>query len=297
MVQSRAQIPPLLQAAYTRHGHRLPALMEVILVVLIAVSLGQLVWRLIPAPPSARWQAPPAENQAGETGQDVNAQVQRIVSAHLFGQPKATEETQATDLSDAPDTRLNLTLLGILAGSADDGSRALIATSSGEEKPYAVGDNIIRGALLHSIFPDRVILKRAGKLETLRIDRDRPSSASETAYRRPAANRNPNSPAAQLSKVRQTLLADPSKASNYLRVQPANSGGQMRGYRIYPGRDRSVFTAAGLRPGDLVTQVNGIQLNDPSQGLQLLSSIGQASALTVVIERGGQQQTVNINFN
>ena len=67
---------------------------------------------------------------------------------------------------------------------------------------------------------------------------------------------------------------------------------------LYPiSSDRAIFTAAGLRPGDLVTEVNGIQLNDANTALQMLGQLSSATSLTVVVERGGQPQTVNVNFN
>ena len=80
-------------------------------------------------------------------------------------------------------------------------------------------------------------------------------------------------------------------------MQPARIGGVMRGYRIYPGRNRGIFSTAGLRPGDLVTAVNGVELDDPAKSLQLLGDLSQASNLSVTIERGGNQQTINVNLN
>ena len=79
------------------------------------------------------------------------------------------------DLAAAPDTNLNLTLLGILSNGSNDKdsrSRALISAQGGEEKPYSVGDDVSRGVQLTAIFPDRVILNRNGKLETLRLDKE-----------------------------------------------------------------------------------------------------------------------------
>ena len=101
----------------------------------------------------------------------------------------------------------------------------------------------------------------------------------------------------QLAEIREQLLADPAKAADYLRVQPARIGGEMRGYRIYPGRNRQLFSTAGLRPGDLVTGVNGVELDDPARALQLLGDLSSASELSVTIERGGNQQTINVNLN
>ena len=80
-------------------------------------------------------------------------------------------------------------------------------------------------------------------------------------------------------------------------LQKIHFGGVMRGYRIYPGRDRSLFNAAGLRPGDLVTGINGTELNDATRALQMLTELSTASQVSLTIERGGNAQTVNISLN
>lgn len=280
-----------------RYGRLLPTVAEIVLTVLVAHAAALLVWQLFPLPEGSGW-APPPVSANGMSAAKAGPNVELIASAHLFGQYEAPAAPALTELEAAPDTQLNLTLMGILSETAERGSRALIASSSGEEKTYAVGDDIERNTSLHSIFPDRVILTRAGRFETLRLDKNAPRRNIQSGDDGSEEDSEPvvDTTATMLSAVRAELLADPSRAADFIRAQPASSGGQMRGYRVYPGRDRSAFTAAGLRPGDLVTQVNGIQLNDPSTALQMLSQLSSAGALTVVVERGGEQQTINVNF-
>lgn len=289
--------PPTLLRAYERHARSLPRLAEAVLVALLAYALAGLVWRLVPAPAGSAWQAPREAPLPSAAAGTQGPNVDLIAGAHLFGDVPAGADAALTELTEAPDTRLDLTLLGILAATADRGSRALIGASNGEEKPYAIGDDVVRGVRLQAIFPDRVILARGGQLETLRLDRDAPnrSAGTPTSVAEAPASGSTDT-AAMLSTIRQELLTDPSRASEYIRIQPASSGGQLRGYRIYPGRDRAAFNAVGLRPGDLVTQVNGIQLNDANTALQMLGQLSQASSISVMVDRGGQQQVVNVNF-
>ncbi len=291
-----SQTAPVLRRLAEQHGKRLPRVAEWLLTVLIAYSAALLAWKLVPLPQSARWSPPPpaaGDAMAAPRGPDAAA----IAAAHLYGQAAAPDAPSQDQIEDAPDTRLNLSLLGILSATVERGSRALIASSDGEEKPYAIGSDVIRGVSLQAIFADRVILSRAGQLETLRLDKDAPSRAPVQTARPAAETPTGSNAAAVLSTIREELLNDPSRANQYIRMQPSSSGGQLRGYRIYPGRDRAVFNAAGLRPGDLVTEVNGIQLNDASTALQMLGQLSSATSLTVVVERGGQPQTVNVNFN
>lgn len=282
-------------AIYSRHGRFLPGLLAAVFAVLLGRALADLVWALVPVPEAARWSPPPA--QAGATRSaavDVNA----IANASLFGRAAAPTATDDS-LLNAPETVLNMTLLGVWADGDDESqSRALIALQGGEEKSLAIGDDVTRGVTLQAVFPDRVVLSRAGRLETLRLERNAPGSPSQ-ASPAPVAAADDSAIASsqQLAQVRDEVLRDPAKASEYIRVQPANVGGQLKGYRVYPGRDRSAFSTAGLRPGDLVTAVNGVQLDDPAKALQLLGDLGQAGQVNLVVERGGQTQNISINLS
>jgi general secretion pathway protein C len=283
---------------YERHGRLLPPVATLLLVVVLAWLLSQLLWALVPVPESARWQPPPVPPVQSAAAAAQPANLDRLIAAELFGAFAAPAEDGESE-TEAPDTRLSLNLLGILAGD-DRESRALIGKSNGEEKPYAIGDTVISGVTLRSIFADRVILSRAGKLETLRLNKDAPSSPQAVAARNEtAATITPASAdtGQMLSQIREQIMSDPTKASNFLRVQPATVGGQQRGYRIYPGREREAFQQVGLRPGDLVTAVNGVQLDDNQKALQLLGDLSQANAVTLTIERGGQVQTLNLTLN
>ncbi|MEW6168587.1 MAG: type II secretion system protein GspC [Pseudomonadota bacterium] len=283
-----------LAQLYERHGRALPPAVNLLLVLTVAWLLAQLVWALVPVPEAGRWQPPPAEVPKPRGAATRTAGIDKLIAAELFGRytPPAVAKVE-----EAPETRLSLNLLGILA-AGDRESRALIASSAGDEKPYAIGDSVIAGVTLQAIYPDRVILARAGQFETLRLNKDAPSTAS-LGYQRPepAAGAVGGDTAQMLSQIREQIMTDPTKASTYLRVQPATVNGQQRGYRIYPGRERDAFQQLGLRPGDLVTSVNGVQLDDNQKALQLLGELSQATAVTLTIERGGQVQTLNLSLN
>lgn len=295
-------LPGSVPALTARYGRRLPDLASLVLVVVIAKLAADLVWALVPAPEGSVWQPPPPtapQATARRGGVDLSI----IGNAHLFGQYTAPSAPVLADLASAPDTQLNLTLLGILSNGRNDKdsrSRALIAAQGGEEKPYAVGDDVSRGVQLTAIFPDRVILNRNGKLETLRLDKESTSSLTGSPISQlqssPSEQGLEDGAAESLSQIRSQLLEDPSKVADYIRVQPVNSGSGLTGYRIYPGRDRTVFAAAGLRPGDIVTAVNGTTLNDPARSLQLLNELSQSSQINLTVDRGGQPQSFSINL-
>ena len=61
---------------------------------------------------------------------------------------------------------------------------------------------------------------------------------------------------------------------------------------MYPGRDRQQFAALGLRPGDLIKDIDGQALNDPEQAMQIFQSLDSADQVSVTVERNGQPQVI-----
>ena len=292
-------LPPALAAVMARasalyrlHGAKLPPLATLVLLCVLAWQLATLLWTLLPLPASAAWSPAPGMVESGPQRQALNADA--LAAAHLFGQLQTSASTAS--LANAPDTQLNFTLLGILSGSTEAESLALIAKDNADEAPYSIGDDVSQGVNLQAIFPDRVILSRNGRLETLRLDKDAPSNA--TVFNAAAGGEaQEGTPAAaqMLGAIKEQVLTDPSKAANFIRVQPISGEGGMKGYRVYPGPERGAFNASGLKPGDVVTAINGTPLNDPGQALQLLQSLAQSSAMSLTIDRNGVSQSVNVS--
>ena len=259
------------------------------LVVLIAWQLAQIIWLLVPAGPSASISVPTAGTATSNPQTGPAANIEYIVNAHLFGRFDTATAVVDMDPVDAPDTRLNLELRGTIAAEEADQALAIIAESNRDENVYAIGDAVAGGASLHSVYPDKVILRRAGQLETLRLPR-----ADESAGTKPAARRKATAPT-QAASIREIVSQSPARLTDVLRPQPVFRDGQQQGYRVYPGRDRQRFTALGLRPGDLITQINGVALDDPARGMEIFRSLGDASQVSVTLERSGQAQVLSLD--
>lgn len=296
------QLPPAVAAVlarasalHSRYGARLPGIVALLLALLASHQLATLFWTAVPTSASAHWQPAPAFVDTTPLKPVVSADA--IGGAHLFGEYRLGANADAALLANAPDTLLNFTLIGILASSRDAESLALIAKEGGGEAPYAIGDDIASGVNLQAIFPDRVILSRNGKLETLRLDKDSASNAQLLTTNVGEATAGSVDAAAMLSQIRQQVVTDPTKAANFIRVQPLTGEAGVRGYRVYPGPERAAFNAAGLKPGDVVTAINGVPLDDPAKALQLLQNLSNATTLNLAVERNGTVQSVNLSVN
>jgi len=284
------QSPEQLVAKASQH---LPIWVSLTLVVLIAYYLARVMWLLYPSTDAALWSPPqlpaPGQAMAGANASSATSYL-AIVEAHLFGSASATDAPAVVETEDAPDTRLNLKLRAAVSATDDEVAHAIIADGSGNEQVYFIKSSIPGGATLHRVHPDRVILNRGGVLETLRLPRDFEGTAAATP--RTAARSTQN----RQNNVQQLLNDNAANFAEIIRPQPFMPNGQLKGYRVFPGRNRQQFIALGLRPGDLVTSVNGMQLNNPAQGMDVFRSLGNSSQINVTVERAGKQQELTLDI-
>ncbi len=92
-----------------------------------------------------------------------------IASWHLFGQSTTAISVSQPSSISAPETRLSLKLYGVIASGGQYDAGAIIEDGKGTQKYFSIGDNIQSGVKLKEIYPDRVIIDRSGRLETLRL--------------------------------------------------------------------------------------------------------------------------------
>lgn len=260
-----------------------PTIASGVLVIALAAQLASVAWKFL-APPAPTGPVTPVAAPAGGTGINVAG----IINAHLFG----TALAPATgDPANAPATSLNLVLAGTIAGADPKTGWAIIGETAQAARLYATGANLPGGASLREVYADRAILDRGGRLESLPLPR-----LSGGAGPVPVAfSRAPDQQPSLADNIRQFVAQDPQAVSEILRPQPVFAGGQQRGYRVYPGRNRAQFAKLGLMPGDLVTAVNGTPLDDPNRGLETLRGVGAGSPVVLTIERNGQTQQVTVD--
>jgi len=271
----------------------LPAWVSLLLVVVIAWKLAQLVWMLVPAPAAGDSVATPARVTAAAVGSDTSTEVSAISAAHVFGIADAADEAPAPvpeEFEDLRDTRLsNLSLKGTIASYPAELSVAIIADGGNKEEIYTIGSAVANGANLHAVYADRVVLNENGVLTNLKLPKDFPEGTPTMARRDTTTAIRPS---ADTQSIQSVVAQNVSKLSDVIRPTPYFVDGQQQGYRVYPGRNRAQFTALGLRPGDLVKDIDGQSLSDPQQAMEIFQTLGDSSEVSVTVERNGQPEII-----
>jgi len=261
-----------------------------LLVVALGISLARLTWLLVPVAELPR--APLAAAKAAASA--AAPRLDSVAAMHLFGAPQAAPPAAAQ--INAPETSLNLTLRGLFAAARKESAFAIIAEGAGNERPYRIGAKLGGGAVVHDILPDRVVLERSGRYETLRLPKERLELSATAAA--PLSAGLPPAMSGQLRDLREAIKNNPQELLNLAELQPVMQGGQLRGYRVRPRRHLDLFSAAGLTANDIVTAVNGIPVTDPAQFAALNAQLSSASSLRLSVERpNGVREDISLDLN
>ena len=264
------------------------------------------------------WSLVPREFSAGAiTAVPAAAAVTRaavsVAKWHLFGSAGISVQ----DLSrKAPTTQLQLTLRGTLAEADPREGMGVIADPTAGERAYRVGDALPGGATLDAVYPDRVVLLHEGVQETLALPFDHPAgnppvnvdgkpigssqSAGAVVPAVPGTQPIYTPPqmaqgAVDMARVQQQLRLDPAALARQVNAQPVFEGGRMVGVRLAGGPDATMVAALGLQPNDVVTAVNNVPLDSPARAQEVMTSVSNASRVTVTVLREGKPVTLSVN--
>ncbi|MEJ0100559.1 MAG: type II secretion system protein GspC [Pseudomonadota bacterium] len=252
------------------------------LIVLLSVRAALLVVDLTSAPyvPAAR-----TTQQATATVSRKVVDLPSILRVNLFGQsPPATG-------TDAPVTAMNLKLVLVIAADDEKKGLAALGPSLTDIKVYRVGDSVPGGAVLHAVYVDRVLLNRAGAIEALMVPPLNGQAAGGVVPPPVVAN-----PAVSLARVQQVMQNNPNLLNQVIQRQAVFADGHLRGMRVNPGQNAQAFSKLGLRPGDLVTAINGTPLDDQARSNDVFNSMANSAVAHVTVVRGGKEQELNLNL-
>ncbi|MFT5481523.1 MAG: general secretion pathway protein C [Halieaceae bacterium] len=272
-------------------------------------NLATLIWRLYPATDAEiHAGVVPINDIGGAAGGVERAPIdlQEMLSWQLFGraleqalQAPVVISNEQTDIErNAKETRLKLLLRGVVASDEGKAGRAMIE-SEGRQELYSLNDKLpVTGRVIVArILPDRVILDNAGKYELLHLFEDKSSSVG--ALQVPVAEKvikNDPKVAEMANNYRQRLYDNPQSLADVVKISAVRKGGKMQGYRVSAGRDKDQFAALGFQANDVVTSVNGIELNDPAKAMELYRLMRSASEASFTVQRGEEEQTLVVNL-
>jgi len=206
-----------------------------------------------------------------------------------------------------PLTSLPLELVATNVASRPDWSFATIRnTASSHQGSYWVGDRLPGGGPIQLISGREVVFENpaTSRIERVALLAQRKGEGARVA--REAGSRTPDSPFGdQIRKIDETtfevdrrlvtqLLARP-EAIKGARVRPVQNPDESVGFRFYAVSRTSLAAALGLRNGDVVSAVNGMEFTSPDRLLEIYGKVRELDRLSVTVSRSGRPVTLAYN--
>jgi general secretion pathway protein C len=213
--------------------------------------------------------------------------------------------------------RTAFVLVGTIVSSNQASRRAILwATGMKEPKAFRETEEVEPGAFLSSVERDKVWLARGGEREMLEIlpvgSRTRaslsPPPAAETRSAAPGAPQAAGTSSPPAGGIRVERLADnrfsideegvtqlTTNINQYMtqvRLIPFFEGNKSAGYRIAAIRPGTTFEQLGFQGGDVLQQVNGLDVSTPEKLYTIFQNLKDEKKVTVNILRQGQKNTL-----
>ena len=276
-------------ASLSKLVKRLQSLLLICLLVYVAWLSAQLSWHFAA---DSEESVLALGSSSPVVSQTANRRYTQLPGMHLFGKEGVKKVVASDQPKAAPKTRLRLLLKGVFTGDQGGESGAIIEELGRREAEYyRIGDKVPGNATLEEVYSDRVLLRRAGKLETLSFDEKETGGATIAQVTRPSpAPSNQNgieSPEEFLDVATRRLTEDPENALKSVGLAPGEGGGY-----VYQGKN-PMLSGLNLEKGDVIMSVNGHTLGDVQRDKELMKSLYEQGSLEVEVVRDGASFYVN----
>jgi general secretion pathway protein C len=292
-----------------RHIVALNFLLIAVLAYFAALSVNDIVaMRLTPASaPVPRQVERPVDNGVANRSRGA---YQEIVNRDIFNiAPPPQPHVQVVEKID-----LHLDLIGISTATAGKSPYAIIADRLGQQNVYRLGEMVLAAGKLVEVDKDRVFIDHNGKRIELELPKNELPGPVQSVQPIPPPVEDDTSEAAnddsddeaydpnvedlgdnRYKIPRATLdhsVGNMTQLLTQIRAIPNIQNGKTNGFALSEIEPGSVFDEMGLQEGDVLRSVNGQQMTDPTQAMQMMNALRSASQITIQVLREGHPTTL-----
>lgn len=251
-----------------------------VLTAVLGLQTARLIW-VLAVEPGGLGSPPAATAMAGPGDLSILSRFDAFFRGQPGGPPLVEAGAPSGEVSGG-----GFQLFGVRATGRGAGS-AIIAGPDGRQVSVATGETIAPGVTLVSVAGDHAVIRRGGQDERIVFA---PVVSALMAAAPPPA---PVSGGAQDSGGGASAAADRSGVVNAIGLQPRRVDGRVNGFTLIPRGNASGLAAAGLRPGDVILTVNGLEVTVENQP-ELLQDLRLAPQAVIGFERDGQPMSVTL---
>ncbi len=216
----------------------------------------------------------------------------------------AVESTPETAAS-APAVRTDLLLFGTVTRGAD----SLAVIKAGQKvSTYRLGDEVPGGGTIAAIERQSVQIRNPnGSTQTLplyaenRPQENSPSRSMRSSGEKRCRRREIHSVGENRWVIPQTV-AEQARGNigellKQARVEPNTVNGKTEGFVVRMIQPRSILANLGIQRGDILMQVNGVELDGPEKALQIFQQLREAKNISIGLLRNGNNLSFEYEVN
>ncbi|MDE3049870.1 MAG: PDZ domain-containing protein [Nitrospirota bacterium] len=245
----------------------------------------------------------PASDREAEVRASVPAMVEQIRTSGLF--PLPADPLSPSIVAGGPPSRapLNLSskllLLGVVIGDRGGVSAIVEELSSKRQLFFRLHDQIPDVGEISEIRRDGMLVRQGDQQEFLGLaasQTEKPPAAPVTAGA--AGVPVPGSPVRTVldRRVVEQAMGDLPKLLSQARAVPYVVNGAMNGFRLDSIAPSSFYDQIGLKQGDVLQQVNGVNIRDPGTMLTLFQQLRNEKTVKLDVLRNNQRTAMTFDI-
>lgn len=242
-------------------------------------------------------------------------------------------EEEFVEVSDVPvQSDLNVKLLGSMVAAQTRWSLALLLDGNSQQTHVLrVGELLLGESEILEILRDRIVFRRAGRLEFIRMEHTLGGNPVATPVKKPVATSRANPSAQvdmdtqkadparskaaaasaasdggvqQVSENKYTVpratieqqMSNPESLARQARIMPNYKDGESAGLRLVGISPNSVYSQLGIRSGDVIHSVNGVPLDNQRKAMEMLDKMRSEKSVTIEVERRGKKEKIQYDI-
>ncbi len=267
-----------------------------------ALSVNTVVATKLTLPPTVPQRQETSLFRTPQTTQPLSSYAV-VYTRDLFNSTKAPPTHEGTALV-ASASSANIRLLGTATRVQDRAFAIVENQATRSQGLYREGDIVAPGIILVQVGWDRIIIEREGKRETLLLPKDTPPTAGQSPIIpvSTVANSNAQDGIRRLAPDSYHIdrrevdhaINNLSELFTQVRAVPYSlQEGVVQGFRLFQIKPDSLIDRIGLKNGDVIQRVNGVEISDPSTAFQLLQDLQGRPQIRVDVLRNQQPTSLS----
>lgn len=249
----------------------------------------------------------PHSNREADENASLPVLIERIRTSGLFPLPPdplggvSIAESSMQQARAPLNLSSKLKLLGVVVGDRE-GVSAIVEELSGKRQLFfRLHDQIPDVGEISEIRRDGIVIRQGNQQELLELavsQIEKPPSAPAPAPTASAVVPAPGSPVRAILDRREVeqAMGDLPKLLSQARAVPYLVNGTMNGFRLDFIAPSSFYEKIGLKYGDVLQQVNGVEIRDPGTMLTLFQQLRNERSVKLDVLRNNQRTAMTFDI-